>query len=106
MVNCQSIAWEWFAKHYRRYGSRQRSFVSVATVSVCSASLEIAYLRVCQALVSLSHVSVSCLRLLVFSDGLPTNECVTTETRHLDRLGQLGEFEKDSNECVFEVCLT
>ena len=23
--------------------------------------------------------------------------CVTTETRHLDRLGQLGEFEQDSN---------
>ena len=23
--------------------------------------------------------------------------CVTTETRHLDRLDQLGEFEQDSN---------
>ena len=23
--------------------------------------------------------------------------CVTTETRHIDRLGQLGEFEQDSN---------
>ena len=23
--------------------------------------------------------------------------CVTTKTRHLDRLGQLGEFEQDSN---------
>ena len=23
--------------------------------------------------------------------------CVSTETRHLDRLGQLGEFEQDSN---------
>ena len=33
--------------------------------------------------------------------------CVTTETRHLDRLGQLGEFEQDSNtdRCVC-VCVT
>ena len=27
--------------------------------------------------------------------------CVTTETRHLDRLGQLGEFEQNSNTCVW-----
>ena len=24
-------------------------------------------------------------------------ECVTTKTRHLDRLGQLSEFEQESN---------
>ena len=28
---------------------------------------------------------------------LPQPLCVTTETRPLDRLGQLGEFEQDSN---------
>ena len=33
--------------------------------------------------------------LLVFS--LLVGACVTTETGHLDRLGQLGEFEQDSN---------
>ena len=32
--------------------------------------------------------------------------CVTTETRHLDRLGQLGEFEQDSNTTSGQLCVT
>ena len=28
---------------------------------------------------------------------LVAHVCVTTETRHLDRVGQLGEFEQESN---------
>ena len=30
--------------------------------------------------------------------------CVTTETRHLDRLGQLGEFEQDNNTDSMALC--
>ena len=33
----------------------------------------------------------------VFGKPLLKSGCVTTETRHLDRLGQLGELEQDSN---------
>ena len=32
-----------------------------------------------------------------FIKPVRVSRCVTTETRHLDRLGQLGEFEQDSN---------
>ena len=46
---------------------------------------------------------VSQSRVLQQRQGISTglassvSVCVTTETRHLDRLGQLGEFEQDSN---------